>query len=104
MGRPSGTDKQVPHVDVFRALAMQDSDITLFDLPDALAAAEGVTVHRSAIAGLLKRLGFTHEKSSVATRAAPRKGRTAARRPGNTPFARTRAEARSRCVSGRNGG
>jgi len=37
---------------------MQDPDITLFDLRDALDAAEGVTVRHSAIAGLLKRLGF----------------------------------------------
>jgi len=37
---------------------MQDPKVTLFDLRDALAAAEGVTVRRAAIAGLLKRLGF----------------------------------------------
>jgi len=72
---------------------MQDPDITLFDLRDALAAAEGITVHRLAIAGLLMRLGFTREKVVGGHRAAPRKGRTAAGRPGNTPFARTRTEA-----------
>ena len=43
---------------IFRALAMQDPDITLFDLRDALDAVEGVTARRSTIAGLLKRLGF----------------------------------------------
>jgi len=53
MGRPSETGKRVPYVGVFRALAMQDPDITLFDLRNALAAAEGVTVRHSAIAGLL---------------------------------------------------
>jgi len=37
---------------------MRDPDITLFDLRDALDVAEGVTVRHSAIAGLLKRLGF----------------------------------------------
>jgi len=58
MGRPSGTGKRVPHGGVFRALAMQDPKVTLFDLCDALAAAEGVTVRHSTIAGLLKRLGF----------------------------------------------
>ena len=44
-------------------LVAQDPDITLFELRDALADAEGITVHHSAIAGLLKRLGFTHKKS-----------------------------------------
>ncbi|MFD3192008.1 hypothetical protein ACFMPD_17355 [Sedimentitalea sp. HM32M-2] len=41
---------------------MQDPDITLFELRDALADAEGVTVHHSAIAGLLKRPGFAHKE------------------------------------------
>lgn len=63
MGRPSGTGKLASHVGFFRELVMQDPDITLFELRDALADAEGVTVHHSAIAGLLKRLGFTHKKS-----------------------------------------
>ena len=57
-GRPSGTGKRAPHGGIFRASAMQDPDITLFDLRDALDAAEGVTVRRAAMAGLLKRLGF----------------------------------------------
>lgn len=63
MGRPSGTGKLAAHVGFFRELVMQDPDITLFELRDALADAEGITVHHSAIAGLLKRLGFTHKKS-----------------------------------------
>jgi len=58
MGWPSGTGKRAPYVGVFRALAMQDTDITLFEFRDALAAAEGVTVRHSTIVGLLKRLGF----------------------------------------------
>lgn len=63
MGRPAGTGKLAPHVRFFEELVTQDPDITLFELRDALADAEGVTVHHSAIAGLLRRLGFTHEKS-----------------------------------------
>ncbi len=63
MGRPSGTGKLAAHVGFFRELVAQDPDMTLFELRDALADAEGVTVHHSAIAALLKRLGFTHKKS-----------------------------------------
>jgi len=51
MGRPSGPGKRAPHGGIFRASAMQGPDITLFDLRDALAAVEGVTVRRSTIAG-----------------------------------------------------
>ena len=63
MGRPPGTGKLAAHVGFFRELVTQDPDITLFELRDAFADAEGVTVHHSAIAGLLGRLGFTHKKS-----------------------------------------
>ena len=63
MGRPPGSGKLAPHVGFFRELVAQDPDITLFELRDALADAERVTVHHSAIARLLKRLGFTHKKS-----------------------------------------
>lgn len=63
MGRPPGSGKLAAHVEFFRELLVQDPDIMLYELRDALADAEGVTVHHSAIAGLLKRLGFTHKKS-----------------------------------------
>ena len=63
MGRPTGTGKLAPYIHFFKELLMQDADITLFELRDALADAEGVTVHHSSIAQLLKRLGFTHKKS-----------------------------------------
>lgn len=63
MGRPRGTGKLATHVDFFLELLTQDPDITLFELRDALAHATSITVHHSAIAGLLKRLGFTHKKS-----------------------------------------
>lgn len=62
MGRPSGTGKLAGHLGFFRELVTQDPDITLFELRDAFADAEGVTVHHSAIAALLKRIGFTHKK------------------------------------------
>ena len=62
MGRPAGTGKLAAHVGFFQELMTQDPDITLFELRDALADAEGVTVHPSAIAGLLKRLGCTHKE------------------------------------------
>ena len=61
MGRPPGSRKLAHHADFFRELVAQDPDITLFELRDALADAEGITVYHSAIAGLLKRLGFTHK-------------------------------------------
>ena len=63
MGRPPGNGKLAPYVGFFCELVAQDPDITLFELRDALADAERVTVHHSAIAALLKRLGFTHKKS-----------------------------------------
>lgn len=63
MGRPPGSGKLAAHVGFFKELVAQDPDITLFELRDALADAEGVTVHHSAVAGLLRRLGFTHKKS-----------------------------------------
>lgn len=63
MGRPPGSGKLAPYAYFFRELVAQDPDITLFELRDALADAEGITVHHSAIASLLKRLGFRHKKS-----------------------------------------
>lgn len=62
-GRPRGTGKLAPHRAFFEELMMQDPDITLFELRDALADAEGVQVHHSSIADLLSRLGFTYKKS-----------------------------------------
>ncbi len=48
---------------IFEELVTQDPDITLFELRDALAAAEGVQAHHSSIAALLSRLGFTYKKN-----------------------------------------
>lgn len=62
-GRPPGTGK----LGAFRAflteLVIQDLDITLYELRDALAEAEDVRVHHSAIARTLARLGFSYKKS-----------------------------------------
>ena len=62
-GRPRGGGKLAPYEAFFEDLIAQDPDITLFELRDALATAEGVTVHHSSIANLLSRLGFTYKKS-----------------------------------------
>mgnify|MGYP000844871574 FL=1 len=62
-GRPKGHGKLAPHRAFFEELLAQDPDITLFELRDALVAAEGVRVHHSSIASLLSRLGFTYKKS-----------------------------------------
>jgi len=73
-GRPRGQGKLAPHRAFFEELIAQDPDITLFELRDALAEAEGVTVHHSSIANLLCRLGFTYKKSrwSRSNAAAPK--------------------------------
>jgi hypothetical protein len=57
-------------------LIAQDPDITLFELRDALAEAEGVKSHHSSIAKLLSQLGFTYKKScwSPPSAVAPRLG------------------------------
>ena len=62
IGRPPGTGKLVAHSAFIEELVAQDADITLFELRDALADAQGVRVHHSAIAGLLRRLGYTYKK------------------------------------------
>ena len=62
-GRPRGQGKLSPYRTFFEELVAQDPDITLFELRDALAEAEGLQVHHSSIANLLSRLGFTYKKS-----------------------------------------
>ncbi len=69
MGRPVGTGKLAPYIHFFKELLMQDPDITWFELRDALVDTEGVLVHHSSIAQLLKRLGFTHKKVAGCHRA-----------------------------------
>ncbi|MEZ5723878.1 MAG: hypothetical protein R3E47_02130 [Paracoccaceae bacterium] len=61
-GRPKGRGKLAPYRAFFEELVAQDPDITLFELRDALAEAEGVRVHHSSIANLLSRLGFSYKK------------------------------------------
>ena len=60
---PRGKGRLAPHQAFLEELVGQDPDITLFELRDALAEAEGVRVHHSSIANLLSRLGFTYKKS-----------------------------------------
>ena len=62
-GRPPGWGKLAPHKGFLVELVEQDPDITLSELRDALAEAEGVHVHLSAISRALKRFGFTYKKS-----------------------------------------
>jgi len=62
-GRPKGRGKLAPYRAFFEELVAQDPDITLFELRDALAEAEGVRVHHSSIANLLSRLGFSYKKN-----------------------------------------
>jgi len=86
-GRPPGSGKLAPHQGFIEELVVQDPDITLYELRDALAEAEGVEVHHSSIAKLLTRLGFTYKK--------PRKGAAAARRLDEAPSPRYRRPART---------
>jgi transposase len=60
-GRPPGSGKLAPHRAFIEELVAQDPDITLFELCDALAEAEGVKIHHASIARLLTRLGFTYK-------------------------------------------
>lgn len=62
-GRPQGSGKLSAFREFLLELVAQDPDITLFELRDALAEAEGVRVHHSAIARALARLGFSYKKS-----------------------------------------
>lgn len=62
-GRPRGRGKLAPYQAFLEELVAQDPDITLYELRDALAAAEGVEVHHSSIAALLSRLGFSYKKN-----------------------------------------
>lgn len=62
-GRPRGRGKLAPHQAFLEELIAQDPNITLYELRDALVMAEGVKVHHSSIAALLKRLGFSYKKN-----------------------------------------
>lgn len=62
-GRPTGWGKLGAHTAFLVELVEQDPDITLFELRDALADAEGIQVHHSSIGRALERLGFTYKKS-----------------------------------------
>ena len=49
-----------PNQAFFKELIAQDTDITLFELRDALAVAGSVKVHHSSTPNLLSRFGFTY--------------------------------------------
>ena len=76
-GPPRGKGKLAPHRAFLEELVAQDPDITLFELRDALADAEGVQVHHSSIANLLSRRGFTYKKVAGRHRAPPCEGKAA---------------------------
>jgi len=61
-GPKPGKGKLAPHHGFLIELVTQDPDITLYELRDALEAAEGLRVHHSAIAQALTRLGYTFKK------------------------------------------
>src|SRR6056297_806540 len=103
-GRPPGSGKLSPHRAFMEELVAQDPDITLFELRDALAEAEGVEVHHSSIARLLTRLGFTYKKVAGRHRTPPRKGKATARRLVRASPACDRRLARARGLSGRDSG
>ena len=84
-GRPRGGGKLAPYRAFFEDLVAQDPDITLFELRDALIAAEGVHGHHSSIAALLVRLGFTYKKIAGGHGTSPRKGKARATRLANAP-------------------
>lgn len=68
-----GRGKLAPHEGFLVELVTQDPDITLYELRDALAAAQGLRVHHSAIDRALIRLGYSFKKrASLPTSAASR--------------------------------
>ena len=84
-GRPPGWGKLRPYRAFLLELVGQDPDITLFELQGALAEAEGVSVHPSAIARTLKKLGFTYKKVAGRGRAATSRRRGGACRLDRPP-------------------
>ena len=82
--RPPGKGKLSAHRAFLVELVEQDPDITLAELRDALAMAEGVTVHSSSIARMLARLGYTYKKSRWCPPSAPRPGSDTGARNGSS--------------------
>ncbi len=72
-GRSRVAGKREPCRAFFEALLRQNPDTAPFELWYALADADDVPVHLSAIADVSFRLGFTFKKRSVATE--PRRGK-----------------------------
>lgn len=97
-GRSLGRGKLAPYQAFFEELVTQDPDITLFELRDVLAIAEGVEVHHSSIAALLSRRGFTYKKNRWCQRTGPRKGKAGPARLVDAPLACNAASAGTACV------
>ena len=108
MGRPSGTGRLDAHVGFLLESVRQDPDITFFELRDAQEASwlmpkvsPFITLRlrcvSSARASRTKKVAGGH-------RALTCEGKAAARRLESASFACHRSNARSCCVSGRNGG
>jgi transposase len=97
-GRPKGRGKLAPYQVFFEELVAQDPDITLFELRDALAAAEGVAVHHSTLSGLLSRLGFTYKKVAGGHRAPSYQGKAGAPRMADALHAYHAGTARTPCL------
>ncbi len=97
-GPPRGRGKLAPHQAFLEELIARDSDITLFELRDALADAEGVRVHHCSIANLLSRLGLTYKKVTGRDRTPSRQGKAAARRLVQTSAACHCGLAGTRCL------
>lgn len=103
-GRPKGHGKLAPHRALPEKPVRQDPDITLFELGDALAAAEGVRIHHAPIASLLSRLGCTCKKVAGGRRTPRCQGQTAANRLVYTSLARHRGSAGTRGFHARTAG
>jgi len=62
-GRPTGYGRLGDHHAFLIEVVEQDPDITMPELRDALAEAEGIVVHETSLSRALRRLGFTYKKS-----------------------------------------
>lgn len=71
-GPAPGGGKLAPHAAFVRRRMVEAGELTLDELCVELAA-RGVIVHRSNVARLLHRLGFSHKKNSASQRAGARR-------------------------------
>lgn len=90
-GHRVGGGKLADHADFVRCRMAERGETTLDELCVDLQA-QGVTVHRSSVARLLHRLGFSHKKrrSGRASTSAPTSGMTASSGPSGASPSSTR--------------